>query len=155
MSSYWCFRLYYFIDHSSFLPLLISKVSLPPSVICLLNFSLLAFTYCAFRIVNPYFCGKKTLSSGVQCLPKAPFVFSLTDALLLFSLQVMSDSLQPHRLQHTGIPCPSLSPRACLNSCPLSQWCHPPISSSIVPFSSCPQSFPVSPIWVALTSLKD
>ena len=46
--------------------------------------------------------------------------------------------------QHTRLPCPSPSPRACSNSCPLSQWCHPIISSSITPFPSCPQSFPAS-----------
>ena len=62
--------------------------------------------------------------------------------LLLFSCQVMSDSLRPHELQHTRLPCPSLSPWVCSNSCPLSQWCHPTILSSITPFSSCPQSFP-------------
>ena len=56
----------------------------------------------------------------------------------------MSDSLQRHRLQHTRLPCPSLSPRGCSDSCPLSQWCHPTISSSDVPFSSCLQSFPAS-----------
>ena len=52
--------------------------------------------------------------------------------------------LQPHGLQHVRIPCPSPTPGACSNSCPLSQWCHPTISSSAVPFSSCLQSFPVS-----------
>ena len=55
----------------------------------------------------------------------------------------MSDSLWPHGLQHTRLSCPSLSPRACSNSCPLSRWCHPTISSSVVPFS-CLQSFPAS-----------
>ena len=65
-------------------------------------------------------------------------------SMLLFSDQVMSDSLRPHGLQHAGLPCPSPSPGACSNSHPLSQWCHPTISSSVVPFSSCPQSFPVS-----------
>ena len=64
--------------------------------------------------------------------------------LLLFNCQVMSNSLQPHGLQHTRLPCPSLSPRACSNSCPLSLWCHPNISSSVTPFSFCPQSFPAS-----------
>ena len=49
-----------------------------------------------------------------------------------------------HALQHTRCPCPSPSPRACSNSCPLSQWCHPTILSSVVPFSSCLQSFPAS-----------
>ena len=58
--------------------------------------------------------------------------------------QSVSDSLQPLRLQHTRLPCPSLSPGVCLNSHPLSQWCHAIISSSVAPFSSCPQSFPAS-----------
>ena len=60
-----------------------------------------------------------------------------------FSHSLMSDSLWPHGLQHPMPPCPSLTPRACSNSCPLSWWCHPIISSSFVPFSSCLQSFPV------------
>ena len=55
----------------------------------------------------------------------------------------MSDSLQPHGLQHTRPPCPSPTPRACSNSCPSSWWCHPTITSSVVPFS-CLQSFPDS-----------
>ena len=53
-------------------------------------------------------------------------------------------ALQPHGLQHAKLPCPSLSPRVCSNSCPLSWWCHPIISSSVTLFSSCPQSFPAS-----------
>ena len=56
----------------------------------------------------------------------------------------MSDSLWPHGLQHARLPCPSLTPRVCSNSCPFSQWCHPTISSSVAPFSFCPQSFPAS-----------
>ena len=64
--------------------------------------------------------------------------------LLLFSRSIVSDSLQPHGLQHASLPCPSLSPRICSNSCPLSGWCHPTISSSVIPFSSCLQSFPAS-----------
>ena len=56
----------------------------------------------------------------------------------------MSDSLQPHGLQHARLPCPSPTPRACSNSCPLSQWCNPTITSSVVPFSSGLQSFPAS-----------
>ena len=59
-----------------------------------------------------------------------------------FSCSVVSNSLWPHGLQHARLPCPSPTPRACSNSCPSSQWCHPSISSSFVPFSSCPQSFP-------------
>ena len=56
----------------------------------------------------------------------------------------MSNSLQPHESQHARPPCPSPSPGVHSNSHPLSQWCHPDISSSVVPFSSCPQSFPAS-----------
>ena len=52
------------------------------------------------------------------------------------------NSLWPRRLQHARLPCPSPSPRACSNSCSLSRWCHPTVSSSVVPFSSCLQSFP-------------
>ena len=58
-----------------------------------------------------------------------------------FSRSVMSDSLWPHRLQHARRSCPSPTPRAYLNSCPSSWWCHPTISSTVVPFSSCLQSF--------------
>ena len=61
---------------------------------------------------------------------------------MLFIHQVMSDSLRPHGLQHTRIPCPSPIPRVCSNSCPSSWWCHPTISSSVISFSSCLQSFP-------------
>ena len=64
--------------------------------------------------------------------------------MLLFSPSVVSDSLQLHELQHARLPCPSPSPEACSNSRPLSRWCHPTISSSVPPFSSCPQSFPAS-----------
>ena len=61
-----------------------------------------------------------------------------------FSCSVMSDSLQPHELQHARPPCPSPTPGVHPASCPLSQWCHPTVSSSVIPFSSCPQSFPAS-----------
>ena len=62
-----------------------------------------------------------------------------------FSHSVVTNALQPHGLQHTRPPCPSPTPRACSNSCPLShEWCHPTISSSVTLFSSCPQSCPAS-----------
>ena len=64
--------------------------------------------------------------------------------LLLFSCWVMSNSLQPHGLQHTRPPCPSLSPGVCSESYPSSRWCHPTIASSVALFSSCLQSFPAS-----------
>ena len=56
----------------------------------------------------------------------------------------MTDSLPPYELQHTRLPCHSLSPEVCSNSCPLSQWCYQTISPFVFPFSSCPQSFPAS-----------
>ena len=61
-----------------------------------------------------------------------------------FSRSVVSDSLGPHELQHTRPPCPSQTPRVYSNSCPSSRWCHPAISSSVIPVSSCPQSLPAS-----------
>ena len=61
-----------------------------------------------------------------------------------FSCSVMSDSLWPHGLQHTRLPCPSPTPGACSNPCPLSRWCHPTNSSSVIPLSSCLQSFSAS-----------
>ena len=64
--------------------------------------------------------------------------------LLLFSCLVMPDSLWPHGLQHVRLPCPSPTLGACSDSCPLSCWCPPTISSSVIPFSSCLQSFPAS-----------
>ena len=63
---------------------------------------------------------------------------------VLFSHSIVSDSLRPHESQYTRPPCPSPTPRVHSNSCPLSRWFHPAISSSVVPFSSCPQSFPAS-----------
>ena len=63
---------------------------------------------------------------------------------LQFSCSVVSDSLRPHESQHTRPPCPSPTPGIHSNSCPLSQWCHPAISPSVVTFSSCPQSLPAS-----------
>ena len=61
-----------------------------------------------------------------------------------FSCSVVSNSLWPHELQHSRPPCPSPLPRVHPNPCPLSRWCHPAISPSVIPFSSCSQSFPAS-----------
>ena len=61
-----------------------------------------------------------------------------------FSCSVMSDSLRPHESQQAKAPCPSPTPGVNSNSCPSIRWCHPAISSSVVPFSSCPQSLPAS-----------
>ena len=85
-----------------------------------------------------------SLKASVLC----PSAFSMVQLshpyilLFLFSHSVVSDSLWPHGLQHATLPCPSPTPRACSHSCPSSQWCHPTISSSVIPFSSCFQSFP-------------
>ena len=82
------------------------------------------------------------LSSGTWCGGRINEGFGISKLfLLLFSHSVVSHSLQFHGLQHTRLPCPSLSPRVCSNSFPLSQWCHLTISSSVTRFSSCPQSF--------------
>ena len=78
---------------------------------------------------------------------EAVFLISFLECsllILLFSHSIVANSLQPHRLQHGRLPCTSRTPGACSNSCPLSQWCHPTISDSVVPFSSCPQSFPAT-----------
>ena len=68
--------------------------------------------------------------------------YYLTFTSVQFSHSVVSDSLQPHGPQHARLPSPSPTPGTCSNSCPPSQWCHPNISSFVVPFSSCLQSFP-------------
>ena len=70
--------------------------------------------------------------------------YNCKGSLVQFSCSVMSDSLQPHESQHARPPCPSPTPGLHPNSCPSSRWCHPAISSSVVPFSSCPQSLPAS-----------
>ena len=67
-----------------------------------------------------------------------------TASSVQFSHSVLSNSLWPHGLQHARLPCLLTTPRDYSNSCPLHQWCHPAISSSVVPFSFCPQSFPAS-----------
>ena len=69
-----------------------------------------------------------------------PYMFSS----VLFSCSVVSDSLRPYEPQHARPPCPSPTPGVHPNPCPLSRWCHPTISSSVIPFSTCPQSFPAS-----------
>ena len=72
------------------------------------------------------------------------FLVSFQFSLVQFSCSVVSDSLRPHKLQHVRPPCPSPTPGVHPNPCPLSRFCHPTISSSVVPFSSCPKSLPAS-----------
>ena len=76
--------------------------------------------------------------------PRSGMTTDTSFSSVQFSLSVMSDSLQPHELQHTRPPCPSPTPGVHSNSCPSSRWCHPAISSSAVPFSSWPRSLPAS-----------
>ena len=85
-------------------------------------------------------------SVGLDTKLTTSLAYSVINGLssVQFSRSVVSDSFQPHELQHTRLPCPSPTPGVYPNSCPLSQWCHPAISSSVVPFSSCPQSLPAS-----------
>ena len=71
-------------------------------------------------------------------------LWTLQFSSVQFSCSVVSDSLRPHESQHARPPCPSPTPRVHSDSCPSSQWCHPAISSSVVTFSSCPQSLPAS-----------
>ena len=95
----------------------------------------------------------KKLHGGRRCWPHWPGFTGKSNDLpglltwgysVQFSRSVTSNSLWPHGLQHTRPPCPLPTPRVHSNSCPLSQWYHPTISSSVVPFSSCLQSFPAS-----------
>ena len=98
-----------------------------------------------------------TLKKKVFCLRKTKHVLIYTDffqsdiyysytsvQFIQFSHSVMSNSLRPHESQHARPPCPSPTPGVHPDTHPLSQWCHPAISSSVVPFSSCPQSLPAS-----------
>ena len=88
-----------------------------------------------------YFYVSLRISKFLQLAPQDQSIVKL---IFQFSCFVMSDSLQPRGLQHARPPCPSPAPRVYSNLCPLSQWCHPTISSSVVPFSSRLQSFPAS-----------
>ena len=86
---------------------------------------------------------------GRGCIPSLLFALSPNygggnDSSAQFSRSVLFDSLRPHESQHARPPCPSSTPGVHSNSCPSSQWCHPAISSSVIPFSSCPQSLPAS-----------
>ena len=78
-----------------------------------------------------------------ECIRKLWYIYTM-EYSVQFSHSVVSDSLQPHELQHARPPCPLPTPGVYPNPCPSSRWCHPAISSSVVPFSSCPQSLPTS-----------
>ena len=100
-----------------------------------------------------FYCGLESLSERILLIPGMKlgsseeylcFPCLSTLSSVPFSHSVVSDSLLPHEPQHARHPCPSPTPEAYPNPCPLSRWCHPIISSSVIPFSSCPQSFPAS-----------
>ena len=85
-----------------------------------------------------------TWNPGVLKFDFLPDFWQLASSVQFSSLIQLCPTLQPHGPQHARPPCPSPTPRVYPNSCPLSQWCHPTISSSVVPFSSCLQSYPAS-----------
>ena len=88
---------------------------------------------------------KESEKAGLKLnIQKTKIMASCPISSVQFSCSVMSNSLRPHELQHTRLPCPSPTPRVHPNPCPSSRWCHPAISSSVVSFSSCLQSFPAS-----------
>jgi len=103
------------------------------------------------EVTCPWFCCSFTslvMVPGVHYLSFSTFIcrknYQFKEYLVQCSLSIASDSLQPHGLQHARPPCPYLTPGVPSNSCPLSRWWHPTISSSVIPFSSCLQSFPLS-----------
>ena len=121
-----------------FWSLLITPVSV------LVGFNCLIFLFIMDHIALLWFIPNNYWLDAKQC----EFYFVRNCTFLFSSVQlicsVMSDSLWPHGMQHARLACPSPTPRAYSNSCPLSWWFHPTISSSVIPFSSCLQSFPAS-----------
>ena len=87
---------------------------------------------------------KASATEVLNCSFNSIYIKVATFGSVQFSRSVVSDSLQPHESQHARPPCPSPTPGVHSDSRPLSQWCHPDISSSVIPFSSCPQSLPAS-----------
>ena len=102
---------------------------------------------CLFNLYAEYIVWSSRLDeaqAGIKIAGRSIDNLRHEDQSIQFSRSVVSDSLQPLRLQHARLPCPSPMPRAYSNSCPSCWWCHPTISSSVVPFSSHLQSFPAS-----------
>ena len=97
------------------------------------------------EVLSPGLQSSFGLNSNLTCNSHIVlFFFKVNRAYCCCSVATSCLTLWSHGLQHARLPCPSPSPRVCLNSCPLSWWCHPTISFSVTPFSSCPQSFPAS-----------
>ena len=103
------------------------------SFLVLLDIRCVSFAEFSFSVFNLY-----------PVISKENYSLNHILSSVQFSRSVLSESLRPHELQHARPPCPSPSPGVHSDSRPLSQWCHPAISSSVVPFSSCPQSLPPS-----------
>ena len=99
--------------------------------------------YIFWQITKDYWSHDR-MTQGLRILLTRDGTTDVHQLSVHFSRPIMSNSLQPHGLQHARLPCPSPTPRACPNSHLSSQWCHPTISTSVVPFSSCLQSFPAS-----------
>ena len=93
-------------------------------------------------LLNTWYCQASYFSQSYGYKMKSPCRLPISS--VQFSRSLVSDSLWSHGPQHARLPCSSPTPRACSNSCPSSWWCHPTISSSVVPFYSCFQSFPAS-----------
>ena len=97
-----------------------------------------------FLKTSHFLCQNWHTIDGEHSVSMLVITQSLVSSSVKFSHSVMSNSLQPHEPQHARPPCPLPTPRVYPNSCPLSRWCQATISPSVVPFSSCPQSFPAS-----------
>ena len=123
-------------DHNK---LKIQMMGIPDQLACLLR-NLYAGQEATVRTGNKQQTGSKLGKDYVKAVYCHPTY--LTYSGVQFSRSVVSDSLRPHESQHARPPCPSPTPGVYSNSCPLSWWCHPAISSSVILFSSYPQSFP-------------
>ena len=108
------------------------------------SFSFLFLVYPPFKNLLTLPCSRDFLWLLPCTASISPTSELLQFSWVQFSHSVMSDSLRPHESQHARLPCPSPTPGVHSDSCPSSQWCNPAISSSVVPFSSCPQSLPAS-----------
>ena len=129
------------LPHSLFFDLLLLTVYVSGYIYLLYIY---IYIYTFFKETFPNHRSRTVIFWAVFIVPVVTAITTCHYFYVQFSCSVVSDSLQPHGLQHVRPHCPSPTPGACSNSCPSSQWCHPTISSSVIPFSSCLQSFPAS-----------
>ena len=140
------------IPQSHLLQLIMLQVTILSSLYCLIHCATNFFHNFTWVYECPYFVGVELLCSCLlrEKLGKRNFLIWFDSLVfwwhssLQFSCSVVSNSLWPHELQHARLSSPSPTPGVHPNPCPSTRWCHPTISSSVVPFSSCPQSFPAS-----------